>query len=345
MHPNFSIDSFNKDSHQVPWEHILYLRDVECELRFLTDIVNMLFDLHCPIRMVRVTKPKAPQLTSNLKLIFKKRNKALFKFKSNPSPDNWSHYKYKHLPSDPTSRIEGQLYRILKKYKEHLTDHERTALTPHYSKPPHVYGLPKIHKDGIPLRPITSSRGSPTYNLAKHLLNIIQPLEGKTSSFVKDSKHFVEILAQTKLDAEDRLISFDIDSLYTNVPVGEALGIIQKRLQEDPTMKDRTNLPVNGVMELLNKIIVRPVLGLMKDYAIVTAQFAADSSCEEVYVETWELEINGDSKKRTNVKFMISVGTPALRIDEENFIQFDTAPPGTISSLVAPLKNLSSFHL
>nr|CAI5820388.1 unnamed protein product [Callosobruchus analis] len=90
---NFNIDSFNKDLHQVPWEHILYLRDVESKLRFLTDNVNMLFDLHCPIRTVRVTKPKSPWLTSNLKLIFKERNKALFKFKSNPSPDNWNHYK------------------------------------------------------------------------------------------------------------------------------------------------------------------------------------------------------------------------------------------------------------
>nr|CAH7762658.1 unnamed protein product [Callosobruchus chinensis] len=94
-----------------------------------------------------------------------------------------------------------------------------------------------------------------------------------------------------------------------------------------------------------SKIIVRPALGVVKDYAIVTAQFAADSGCEGVYVETWQLEINGDPKNRTNVKFMVSAGIPTLRVGEENFIHFDTLPPGTISSLMAPLRNLSSFHL
>nr|CAH7724365.1 unnamed protein product [Callosobruchus chinensis] len=94
-----------------------------------------------------------------------------------------------------------------------------------------------------------------------------------------------------------------------------------------------------------SKILVRPTLGVVKDYAIVIAQFAADNGCEGVYVETWQLEINGDPKNRTNVKFMVSAGTPALRVGEENFIHFDTLPPGTISSLMAPLRNLSSFHL
>ncbi|VDN49537.1 unnamed protein product [Dibothriocephalus latus] len=29
------------------------------------------------------------------------------------------------------------------------------------------YGLPKIHKPNVPLRPIVALKGSPTYNLAK----------------------------------------------------------------------------------------------------------------------------------------------------------------------------------
>ena len=37
---------------------------------------------------------------------------------------------------------------------------------------PLLYGLPKIHKPAIPLRPIASFVNSPTYQLSKHLLNI-----------------------------------------------------------------------------------------------------------------------------------------------------------------------------
>lgn len=34
---------------------------------------------------------------------------------------------------------------------------------------PKFYGLPKIHKDNTPMRPVTSFCGSPTYNLSKFI--------------------------------------------------------------------------------------------------------------------------------------------------------------------------------
>ena len=41
--------------------------------------------------------------------------------------------------------------------------------------PPKFYGLPKVHKDGMPLRPIISSIGSVTYKTAKQLARILNP--------------------------------------------------------------------------------------------------------------------------------------------------------------------------
>ena len=103
----------------------------------------------------------------------------------------------------------------------------------------------------MPLRPITSSRYSPTYELAKFFLPILEPLQGNTATFVKNSKHFVEILNSKEIKPEDRFISFDVESLYTNVPVKEALNIIQIRLEQDQTMENRTSFPVNAIIKLL----------------------------------------------------------------------------------------------
>ncbi|GLV35109.1 hypothetical protein CBL_09591 [Carabus blaptoides fortunei] len=83
---------------------------------------------------------------------------------------------YTTLKKDPTSSIERRVYNIIKKDKKTLSDKTRTNLTPHYSKPPHLYGQQKIHKAGLPLRPIISSRGSPCYALARFLLPILSPL-------------------------------------------------------------------------------------------------------------------------------------------------------------------------
>ena len=41
---------------------------------------------------------------------------------------------------------------------------------------PLLYGLPKIHKPGISLRPIVSFVSSPMYVLSKHLAQALSPL-------------------------------------------------------------------------------------------------------------------------------------------------------------------------
>ena len=57
---------------------------------------------------------------------------------------------------------------------------------------PKFYGLPMIHKAGVPLRPIVSSRGSVAYGTAKELARILKPLEGGSPYSVQSTKDFVE---------------------------------------------------------------------------------------------------------------------------------------------------------
>lgn len=159
--------------------------------------------------------------------------------------------KYTLLNKDPTESFERKVASTLRKHKQFFSDKLRTRLTPHHSKTPHMYGLPKIHKPEVPLRPIISSRDSPCRELSKVLLDILKPLVGKTDSFIKNSKDFVEKSKGIVLADTDRLVSFDVESLFTNVPVPETLKIIESRLEKDVTLFERTKLPVKVIMELL----------------------------------------------------------------------------------------------
>lgn len=85
--------------------------------------------------------------------------------------------------------------------------------------PPRFYGLPKIHKPGYPLRPIVSFIDSPTYMLSKHLAQILRPLLGNTDLTVKNSVEFCEQIKNVKLEVGDELLSFDVVSLFTSIPV------------------------------------------------------------------------------------------------------------------------------
>jgi hypothetical protein len=60
------------------------------------------------------------------------------------------------LPKDPTAKLRRKVYKLLSKHKTALSNNLKCKLTPYNSKPPHLYGLPKVHKPDIPLSPIVS---------------------------------------------------------------------------------------------------------------------------------------------------------------------------------------------
>ena len=46
------------------------------------------------------------------------------------------------------------------------------------------------------------------------------------------------------------MVSFDVVSLFTCVPIDEALKVIEQRLNEDETLMERTSIPVEDICAL-----------------------------------------------------------------------------------------------
>ena len=105
---------------------------------------------------------------------------------------------YRRLPKDPTQAQETKISSMLRELhkKKEIAKPIYDRLRPTGSQPPRLYGLPKIHKQSVPLRPIVSCIGSPSYKLSKYIASIISPLAGKTSLHVLNSKHFAETMSQ-----------------------------------------------------------------------------------------------------------------------------------------------------
>ena len=110
------------------------------------------------------------------------------------------------------------------------------------------YGLPQIHKLDTPLRPIVSSCGSVTYGVAKELTKILKPLVSKSPHHINSTHDFVEKVKQLYLEPGECLSSYDVSALFTSVLVDPALWVIKDLLKKDPTIKDRTVLPVRDII-------------------------------------------------------------------------------------------------
>lgn len=91
--------------------------------------------------------------------------------------------------------------------------------------PPRLYGLPKIHKDGVPIRPIVSFISSPTYKLAKYLNLWFRSVTGFQSKYsLQNSSDLIEKLVDCPPPpSNSKLVSFDAASLFTNVPLTPTL--------------------------------------------------------------------------------------------------------------------------
>uniref|UniRef100_A0AAR5QIB8 Reverse transcriptase domain-containing protein n=2 Tax=Dendroctonus ponderosae TaxID=77166 RepID=A0AAR5QIB8_DENPD len=85
------------------------------------------------------------------------------------------------------------------------------------------------------IRPSVSVPGSPTYDIAKYLSSLLQPHLGSTGTYIKDSEDFIKTIQDLILDPTDMLVSFDVESLFTKVPVDESIELVAELFEESTT--------------------------------------------------------------------------------------------------------------
>ena len=99
------------------------------------------------------------------------------------------------------------------------------------------YGTAKIHKlkpgegvNKLPLRPIISNIGTASYHLAKHLSKLLSPLS-QSEHTVSSTKEFLQNLKTIgKVPANFEIVSFDVKSLFTSVPLEATINVILRRI-------------------------------------------------------------------------------------------------------------------
>ena len=104
-------------------------------------------------------------------------------------------------------------------------------MKPRGSQPGVLYGLCKVHKGtkagekSPPFRPILSAINTPSYQIAKFIVPLLSELT-KNKYVSKDSFEFAKNVREQ--NPELFMASFDIDSLFTNVPLDETIEISVK---------------------------------------------------------------------------------------------------------------------
>ena len=184
--------------------------------------------------------------------------------------------KFERLHVDPvklTLQRENQIKNLLASLKksESITQATYKQLYPTGSRIGILYGLPKIHKNSIPLRPILSCINNYSYKIAKFFVPILSPI--CSSAFMaRDSFSFVQELLSLDFNSDNlAMASFDVTSLFTNIPLDETIEIIADRLFStairfhDPTrseFKQLLNCAVKNCHFLFNGSLYQQIDGV-----------------------------------------------------------------------------------
>ena len=153
--------------------------------------------------------------------------------------------KFVKTTDDPTKRIECKIQRCVRKIKNKVSKTEYLQLYRTGSSPGKFYRTAKIEKlpnggniTELPLRPIVSNVGTASYFLSKYLAKLLSPLS-QSGHTVKNTKEFVQDFKRLYVPKDNcKLVSSDISSLFTNVPLDYTIDVILQRIYTEREIWD-----------------------------------------------------------------------------------------------------------
>ncbi|XP_058840422.1 uncharacterized protein LOC131695902 [Topomyia yanbarensis] len=161
---------------------------------------------------------------------------------------------YKQRKDNPSNRVLKMLNSIIEQWwlDQHIDRATKHKLKMYNCTPPRIYGLPKIHKENCPLRPVISTIGSATYHMAQYLSGILNNLVGKTEYHVRNSFEFAKEISKIRVPEGCVMYSLDVVSLYTNIPVNKVYEYVEERWNE---VAQTTTIPWDSFKQAMKTVL------------------------------------------------------------------------------------------
>ena len=131
--------------------------------------------------------------------------------------------KFQPISRNPIEQLKKSANDLITSANKHITTGSKMSLITGEYAPGYFYGNPKMHKETQPLRPIISQIPLPTYQLAKHLNQVLTPYVPRTFSLSSPGE-FIDLLRAK--EKRGLLASLDVCNLFTNVPVERTIDIL-----------------------------------------------------------------------------------------------------------------------
>ena len=232
--------------------------------------------------------------------------------------------------------IEERVQKTLLKIKKNIGEETYSNIYPSRSNPGKFYGTAKVHKvdvkdsnciEQLPLRPIISNIGTTTHKTARYLSKLLAPL-GRSKYIVDNSKHFVEQIKNKQVQEGYEMISFDVISLFTNVPLDITIDMILKKVYDE---------------KLINTSIKRED---MKSLLLLCTKSVPFTFNDDMYIQIQGVAMGSPLGPLLANVFMSELEVPTLANDLDMWMWYvdDTFSFMKANQQTEVLRKLNSFH-
>ena len=197
---------------------------------------------------------------------------------------------------DPVLKEEERVTNALKKLCNDgkLDDDLRKKLKSTGAKPARLYGLAKVHKDDVPLRPIVSMPATAYDNIGKWIskwLNFVP--ESRINTSTSDVSKEIRKL---RLEHDESLVSFDVTQLYTHVPLDESIEMAPIKLYE---IRDDVPVDINTFIELAklacSNILIKTHMGYVRQIDGLAMGIQCAPQLANIWMAAFDNSIKDDS--------------------------------------------------
>ena len=163
---------------------------------------------------------------------------------------------YSRLDSDPTQEYVSELKVLVGRlHSENVLNKDQAKFAiPSVCRTARFYILPKIHKCGVPGRPVCSSNSSLTENISIIVDWFLKPLLPTIPSYIKDTNEFLRRLRGLgQLPSNALLVTLDVVALYPSIPHDGGLDALSGFLRENHF----SDVVTRGILDLARFVLTR----------------------------------------------------------------------------------------
>lgn len=170
-----------------------------------------------------------------------------------------AHYKdtkmFRILTWDPTKVMQEKNNKIVRQlYKDkHVDKQKKRQLLIFTAQAPRPHATLKLHKSHMPVRIITNGINSPAYKMAKYINEICKMAIPTTQFNIRNSFELKEMLKNIRLNNSELMVSFDIVSMFSTIPVDMVYKALSKRWALISTV---TTIPWDIFIEMVKFCLV-----------------------------------------------------------------------------------------